>query len=113
MWYGSTWTSVRKLIRFVRCAAAVKSAIGSGDAENFGKKKCSIAAYVSNPTPVGVLDLFEHLGVDLRRLLPRPPLELRVDAELHRAILNLYDAVGEGGKLLRPIGADQEVVLEP
>ena len=41
---------MRKLIRFVRCAAAVKSAIGSGEAENFGKKKCSIAEYVSNPT---------------------------------------------------------------
>ena len=50
LWYGSTWTSVRKLIRLVRCAAAVKSAIGSGEAENFGKKKCSIAEYVSNPS---------------------------------------------------------------
>ncbi len=43
LWYGSTWTRVRKLIRFVRCAAAANSAIGSGDDENFGKKKCSIA----------------------------------------------------------------------
>ena len=49
LWYGSTCTSVRKLIRDVRCAAAEKSAIGSGDAENFGKKKCSIAEYVSKP----------------------------------------------------------------
>ena len=50
LWYGSTWTSVRKLIRFVRCAAAAKRAIGSGDTENFGKKKCSIAAYASKPS---------------------------------------------------------------
>jgi hypothetical protein len=34
--------------------------------------------------PVGVLDLLENLGVDLRGLLPRPPLELAVEAELHR-----------------------------
>ena len=50
LWYGSTWTSVRKLIRDVRCAAAEKSAIGSGEDENFGKKKCSIAEYVSKPS---------------------------------------------------------------
>ncbi len=43
LWYGSTWTSVRKLMRGARCAAAGKSAIGSGETENFGKKKCSIA----------------------------------------------------------------------
>src|SRR4051812_33972766 len=29
------------------------------------------------------------------------------------AILDLHDAVGEGRELLRSIGADQEVVLEP
>ena len=50
LWYGSTWTSVRKPIRDVRCAAVENSAIGSGDVENFGKKKCSIAEYVSKPT---------------------------------------------------------------
>jgi hypothetical protein len=44
LWYGSTWTSVRKLIRRVRWAAAQKKAIGSGEAENFGKKKCSMIA---------------------------------------------------------------------
>jgi hypothetical protein len=35
------------LILEVRCAAAVNRAIGSGDAENLGKKKCSITAYAS------------------------------------------------------------------
>ena len=50
LWYGSTCTSVRKLMFRVRCAAAENSAIGSGEAENFGKKKCSIAEYVSKPS---------------------------------------------------------------
>ena len=44
LWYGSEWSSVRKLIRFVRCAAAAKSASGLAEIENFGKKKCSITA---------------------------------------------------------------------
>ena len=35
---------MRKLIRFVRCAAAAKNAVGFAEIENFGKKKCSMIA---------------------------------------------------------------------
>ena len=44
LWYGSTWPSVRNLIRFVRAAQSPQSAKGLAETENFGKKKCSIAA---------------------------------------------------------------------
>ena len=44
LWYGIKWTSVRKLILLVRCAAAEKRASGLAETENFGKKKCSITA---------------------------------------------------------------------
>ena len=38
LWYGSACSIVRKLIAFVRCAAAAKSAVGFAEIENFGKK---------------------------------------------------------------------------
>ena len=44
LWYGSTWSIVRKRMFLVRCAAAAKSAVGCAEIENFGKKKCSIDA---------------------------------------------------------------------
>ena len=44
LWYGIEWSSVRKLIRFVFCAAAANSASGLAEIENLGKKKCSITA---------------------------------------------------------------------
>ena len=44
LWYGIECSSVRKLIRFVFCAAAAKSASGLAEIENLGKKKCSITA---------------------------------------------------------------------
>ena len=47
LWYGIECRSVRKLILFVRWAAAAKSASGLAEIENFGKKKCSITAYAS------------------------------------------------------------------
>ena len=47
LWYGRTWSIVRKLIRRVRAAAIPNSPNGFAEAENFGKKKCSIAAYAS------------------------------------------------------------------
>ena len=47
LWYGSACSIVRNRICFVRCAAAANSAVGLAEIENFGKKKCSIAAYTS------------------------------------------------------------------
>jgi hypothetical protein len=44
LWYGIECRRVRKLIRFVFCAAAAKSASGFAEIENLGKKKCSITA---------------------------------------------------------------------
>ena len=44
LWYGRTWSMVRKRIFRVLCAAAAKSAVGFAEIENFGKKKCSIDA---------------------------------------------------------------------
>ena len=44
LWYGIECSSVRKLIVFVFCAAAAKSASGLAEIENLGKKKCSITA---------------------------------------------------------------------
>ena len=38
LWYGRACSIVRKRMRFVRCAAAAKSAVGFDDTENFGKK---------------------------------------------------------------------------
>ena len=44
LWYGRTWPSVRNLIRLVRAAHRPQSAKGFAETENFGKKKCSMAA---------------------------------------------------------------------
>ena len=44
LWDGSACSIGRKRISLVRCAAAAKSAVGFAEIENFGKKKCSIAA---------------------------------------------------------------------
>ena len=44
LWYGNACSIVRKRRFFVRWAAAAKSAVGLVETENFGKKKCSIAA---------------------------------------------------------------------
>jgi len=44
LWYGRMWSIVRKLIRRVRAAAIPKSPKTFAEAENFGKKRCSITA---------------------------------------------------------------------
>jgi len=47
LWYGRMWSIVRKLILRVRVAAIPNSPKTLAEAENFGKKRCSTAAYVS------------------------------------------------------------------
>ena len=44
LWYGRACSIVRNVIARVLCAAAANSAVGLVEIENFGKKKCSIAA---------------------------------------------------------------------
>jgi hypothetical protein len=50
LWYGRACSIVRKRICLVRWAAAANSAVGFDEMENFGKKKCSTAAYTSKPS---------------------------------------------------------------
>ena len=44
LWNGSVCRSVRKRIRFVRCAAVAKNRNGEAEMENLGKNQCSMIA---------------------------------------------------------------------
>ena len=44
LWYGRACSMVRNVMFRVRWAAAENRAVGLLEIENFGKKKCSIAA---------------------------------------------------------------------
>jgi uncharacterized membrane protein YhdT len=42
LWYGRTWSSVRKRIRFVLAAAVAKNANGFAEMPNWSKNQCSM-----------------------------------------------------------------------
>ena len=73
--YGSACSMVRKRICFVRCAAAANSDMGLAEMENFGKKKVLDHRVHVVPEPIRVLDLLEHLPVNLLRRLARVELD--------------------------------------
>ena len=84
LWYGRACSIVRKLILRVRCAAAAKSAVGCRRDRELGEEEVLDRRVAVVPEPVGVLDLLEHLGVQLLGALPLVELHLRVQAEPHR-----------------------------
>ena len=80
----------------VRCAAALNSAVGLVETENFGKEEVLDHRVCVEAETVGVDDLLEYLSVELFGVLSGMELELGIQAEAHADTSSSRDRRGHG-----------------